>query len=397
MPVPRQPVLRSLTVAVALAAGLAAPASAQESPPTAAPTVDAAAYKPVDSDERGLWMQMDEAERDMKASPALIQDKGLNEYVRSVLCRTVGQAKCGSVRLYITRTPYFNASMAPNGMMQVWSGLLLRTQNEAQLAAVLGHEYAHFSKQHSLRLFRDIKKKSDAAAFLSFIPFGGLASLGLMASIYGFSREMEREADQGGLELMHQAGYDTREAAIVWERLRAEMDATAADRKVKSRKDKTGGLFATHPPTAERVTSLSAAAARLPGVAGQNGADAYRDAIAAFWPGFVDDQLKLNDFGASEYLLASLADKGWTPGLLYARAELYRRRAGAGDLDKAVGLYGDAFAAGGEMPEMWRGRGLALQKLGRTVEATADLRDYLRRAPNAPDRAMIAMMAGGEQ
>lgn len=390
---------RLLLAGAALAIGLAMPGHTQQAPAVAQPTAevaDAALYKPVDADERGLWMQMDEAERDMKASPALIQDKGLNDYVRGVLCRTVGPARCGNVRLYITRTPHFNASMAPNGMMEVWSGLLLRTQNEAQLAAVLGHEYTHFSKQHSLRLFRDIKKKTDTAAFLSFIPFGNLAALGLVASIYGFSRDMEREADAGGLELMHSAGYDTREAAIVWERLRAEMDATAAERKVKSRKDKTGGLFATHPPTAERVTSLKEASARLPGISGANGVAAYRDAIAAFWPGFVDDQLKLNDFGASEFLLASLAQEGWSPGLHYARAELYRRRAATGDLDKAVAIYADAFAAGGELPELWRGRGLALHKLGRSDEARADFREYLRRAPNAPDRAMMAMMAGGE-
>lgn len=397
--------LRSLILGAAAAslvvqpAGLLAADPAPAPAPALAPAAgaaeeDATLYKPQDNDERGLWMQMDEAERDLKTSQEVIRDPALNAYVRSVLCKMTGEGPCRNIRLYITRTPHFNASMAPNGMMVVWSGLLLRTQNEAQMAAVLGHEYTHFQHKHSLRMFRDIKNKTNAASWLSFIPFGFIASYGLLFSIFGFSRDMERDADQGGLERMAGVGYDTREAALVWERLRAEMDATAAARKIASRKDKNGGLFATHPPSAERVVNLTEAAKKLPGVAGATGSDAYRAAMATWWPALIDDQLKLNDFGASEYLLVSLAQQGWTPPLLYARGELYRRRAGAGDLEKAVGFFGEAISAGGTLPELWRGRGLAALKLGQTDAAKANLQEYLRRAPGAPDKAMIAMLAG---
>jgi predicted Zn-dependent protease len=173
------------------------------------------------------------------------------------------------------------------------------------------------------------------------------------------------------------------------------MDATAAVRKTRSRKDKDRGLFETHPPSAERVAALTAAAKRMPGVAGATGAEDYRAAMIGYWPVFVDDQLKLNDFGASEFLLTSLAAGGWTPDLLYARGELYRRRAAAGDLEKAAGFYAEAIAAGGAMPELWRGRGLAQVKLGRADAGKEDLREYLKRAPEASDKAMIAMLAGG--
>ena len=57
--------------------------------------------------------------------------EAFNAYVRKVLCNLVGPGKCASIRLYIVRTPDFNASMAVNGAMVVYSGLLLRTQNEA--------------------------------------------------------------------------------------------------------------------------------------------------------------------------------------------------------------------------------------------------------------------------
>lgn len=352
-------------------------------------------YKPQDKDERGLWMQMDEAERALKVSPQVMRDAALNEYVRSVFCKTVGQVNCAPIRIYLMRTSQFNASMAPNGMMEVWSGLLLRTQNEAQLAAVLGHEYTHFQKRHSIKLFRDVRSKSATATWLAFTGIGLLASFGLLADIFHFSREMEHEADIGGLNLMAKAGYDTRESSKIWEQLREEMDATAASRKVKSKKDKNGGIFASHPPSAERVAYLAQEAVTQPGRPGNLGTDSYAKVMARYWPLFIDDQLKQNDFGASEYLVSSLAKEGWTSWKYFARAELYRRRGGDGDLDKAVTYFGEGIAGDGSVPELWRGRGLALLKLGRTAEGKADLGEYLKRAPGASDKAMIAMMAGG--
>lgn len=350
---------------------------------------------PADKLERSLWMEMDEAERNLKTSPLVIRDLELNSYVRDVLCRTVGQQKCQGIRLYLVRTPAFNATMAPNGMMTVYSGLLLRTQNEAQLAAVLGHEFAHFERQHSLKLFRQIKEKSATAAWLSFTGIGLIASFGLMASIFRYSREMEQEADLGGIDMMVQAGYDTRQASAVWEQLRAEMDATAAARNTKSRKDKDGGLFASHPPTGERVAYLRARAAGTPENAGGAKTAEYRLAMAKFWPIFLDDQLKQNDFGASDYLLTSLATENWDPWLLFARGELYRRRAEDGDLARAISFYGEAIAKGGALPEAWRGRGLARIKLGERDAGIADLKAYLAQAPNATDKGMMEMVIGG--
>lgn len=388
--------LLSLAAATSL---VAQPLAAQSAPPApVAASDEAAPYVPVDKDERGLWQQIEESERELKASPLVMRDAQLNAYVRSVLCRTTGEAKCRNIRLYIMRTPQFNATMSMNGMMQVYSGLLLRTQNEAQLAAVLGHEYTHFENRHSIKLFREVKSKSASAAWLAFTGIGLIASFSLAASLFSYSRDMEREADAGGLKLMAGAGFETRQAAAVWEQLREEMDATAAARNTKSKKDKNGGIFATHPPTAERVAYLTEQAAANPGVAGGSGADAYARAMAVWWPVFVDDQLKLNDFGASDYLLDSMArQNGWTPWLLYARGELYRRRAGDGDLDKALAFFTQAIDAGGTLPELWRGRGLAAMKLERTSEGRADLAEYLRRAPQATDKSMIALIAGGTQ
>jgi Zn-dependent protease with chaperone function len=385
---------RLISPLLALAMVVQPLSAAQDAP---APSISAGVqpYQPQDKDERGLWMEVEEYERQLKVSPLVIRDPDLNAYLRSVLCRLVGEAKCAEVRIYILRTPDFNANMSPNGMMQVYSGLLLRVRNEAQLASVLGHEYTHYEKRHTLQLFRDARSRSNANVWLSMIVGGLISSLLTIPGLFQHSRDMEREADQGGFAYLDKAGYDTREAAKIWEQLREEMDATAAARKTKSKKDQTGGIFATHPPTAERVTNLRAMADKASGTKGDAGAAAYAQAMARYRPQFVDDQLKRNDFGASEYLVTSIAKDGWTGWLYYARGELYRRREHAGDLEKAVGFYTDGIAAGGTLPELWRGRGLARLKLDMAEAGKADLKEYLKRSENPADKAMIAMMAGG--
>jgi len=127
------------------------------------------AYAPTTVDERGAWMEADEDERRLRESPSVIRDLALNAYVRGVLCRTVGDDRCRSVRIYIERVPAFNASMAPNGTMIVWSGLLLRVRNEAELGAILGHEFGHFELRHSVLGFRNQRSGTDLMAWASIL------------------------------------------------------------------------------------------------------------------------------------------------------------------------------------------------------------------------------------
>ncbi len=357
-------------------------------------------YTPQDADERGLWMQVDEYERQFKTSNFVMRDAALNAYVRHVFCRTVGEAECRDVRIYVVRTPYFNASMAPNGMMQVWSGLFLRCRNEAQLAAVLGHEYTHYLNRHTLKQFRDLKNKTNAVGWLSVIPLGGfvaggiaLAQLGMIGSVFSNSREMEREADSGALPLMVKAGYDPSAASKVWGQLLAEEAATAAERKRARRRE--GGMFATHPQSVERQAELEKQARALasPSATALNTAE-YRAALAPWWAAFIDDQIKLNDFGATELLLGQLADGTWTAELLFARGELYRSRGKPEDFAAAANFYKAGIAMGGAPVEIWRGLGIALLRSGDITGAQNALRTYLEKQPDAKDRAMIAMMAG---
>jgi hypothetical protein len=392
---------RRLIAALLAGALVPQPLAAQTAATAAEPAPSTTGYKPTDELERGLWYQMDEYERELKTSKFLVTDPALNQYVRGVLCRTVGEDRCQQTRLYIVRVPQFNASMAPNGTTIVNTGLLLRMRDEAQLAAVLGHEFTHFENRHSLRLFKDIRKKTDALSWLSFlpIPYLGMASqLALIGSVYSFSRDMEREADAGSIDELAKRGYDPRAASAIWSQLAAEMDATALERKHKSQKDKSGGLFATHPRSTDRMATLArlAEAKNLVDPGATRSAE-FKAAIGPWWARLIDDQVSLGDFGGTEYLLATLAGPdpaGWTGDLLYARGELYRARGKGDDFAKAAEFYRQAIAKGGAPVETGRGLGLALLRSGDKAGGQAALKEYLATNPEAYDYAMLAMMAG---
>ncbi|MBX7539944.1 M48 family metallopeptidase [Qipengyuania sphaerica] len=409
--------MKRLLASVAFAGLVAQPLAAQDTETEGAEAQAATekqlpsayGYEPQDDLEKGLWYQMDEAERRLKESRFLIEDPELNEYVRSVTCKTVGEARCQATRIYLVRTPVFNASMAPNGVMLVYSGLLLRMRDEAQLAAVLAHEFTHFEKQHSLRLFRNWRSKTDLLSWLSVIPVrvpyavGMATQVAVLGNMFSFNREMEREADAGSIEELVEAGYDPRAASAIWSQLGAEMDATAEERGHRSDKNRNGGLFATHPRSTDRMGRLAQMAREAMGEQAEEryrGAAEYRAALASWWPELIEDQIALKDFGGTEYLLATLAGDdpmGWTGDLLYARAELYRARAEEGDFAQAAEFYRQAIATGEAPAESWRGLGLALMRDGFKPEGQAALRSYLELEPDAPDAALLASMAGEVQ
>ena len=366
---------------------------AQKAPDVALPPFSNA-YEPRNVDERGLWMLVDEDERKLRDSAFVINDPKLRDYVRGVLCRTVGADRCAGARVYVMRVPSFNATMAPNGMVEVWSGLLLRTRNEAELAAVLGHEFAHFEQRHGLSDFKHKRSMSDIWAWASLMGGSAGSTLATAAagSIYSFSRDQEREADVLGEKYGVVAGYDPHAAAAVWTRMMDEADATALGRKQRSRRYDRVSFFADHPTNLERATYMRKLA-DLSAHGGDTGEAAFAAAMKPWRGEFLADQLKLNDFGGTEYLLEQLAGSGWTEDLLFARAELYRMRGNPRDLLSAAGFYKQAIALDPAHAESYRGLGLSLMRSGATEEGGAALKRYLALKPAAPDAAMIATLA----
>jgi beta-barrel assembly-enhancing protease len=357
----------------------------------------APAYEPRTVDERGLWGETDEFERKLRDSPLVIRDEALNAYVRRVLCTTVGEDRCKSVRIYTVQVPVPNASMAPNGMMLVHSSLLLRVRSEAELGAILGHEFAHFELRHTLNAFKHQRTVSDIASWAGVL--GGLSGvntgalqLSLLGSIFQYSRQQEQEADLLGLQYLGSSRYPTTAAADVWQNFMGEKDATAVGRKQRSQQRYSAGFFASHPTDLNRAIYLRQAAAKV-GDGGDPAVAGHRDGIARQLPLFLADQIKLNDFGGSEFLLGQLAGvNGWTGDLQFARGELYRARGNPRDLVSAAQFYSEAIKLGYAAPEARRNLGLALLRSGQATDGRSALADYIRMKPDASDAKAISAL-----
>ena len=204
----------------------------------------AGVYQPNGVDEIGVWNDADEDERILANAPIVIRDEALNAYVRQVLCDTVGTDRCKSARIYILRTPIFNASMMPNGAMRVLSGLLLRARNEAELGAVLGHEFGHFERRHSLFRFKAQRSATDLLSWASVLSataatYGARSNfdqiqLSVYGSFYHFNRDQEREADRFGVGYLNASALRPQAASVVWQNIIAEAEASAKARGLKS-------------------------------------------------------------------------------------------------------------------------------------------------------------------
>ncbi|MCP3735303.1 M48 family metallopeptidase [Sphingomonas sp. RP10(2022)] len=383
--------VRRLMAAMLAATAVAGAGSAAEKVPPLPPYV--AAYEPTNVDERGAWMIADEDERRLRDSADVMRDPALNAFVRGVLCRTVGEDRCKGVRLYIVHVPAFNATMRPNGMMTIWSGALLRLRSEAELGAVLGHEFGHFELRHGLADFRNRRSGTDLMAWASVLVANSAAfQVDMVGGFYAFDRAQEKAADMIGVRYLAASHYPSHAAADIWDRMMGEADATAIGRHRKPDQRYAAGFFASHPTNLARATYLRSAAAELPDADGSAGVDGYRAAIAPWLPMLLDDQIRLNDFGGSEYLLGQLAVGGWATPLLFARAELYRMRGHPRDLVSAAGFYQEAIARGDAGAEAYRGLGLALMRSQQVEPAKTALREYLRRKPDANDASIIATL-----
>lgn len=336
------------------------------------------------TEEGGLWSLMDREERRLRRSPFAIRDAGLQQYVQEVACR-LGAEHCPDIRVHVMHTPIFNASMAPNGMLQVWSGLLLRVDNEAQLAAVMGHEIGHYLERHSLEQLRDVKSRSAFSQVLGlFGAVGAVGQIAMLAGMFAHSREQERAADRISVHLMGKAGYDIAEAAKIWENLLLELKARPGGDPTK-----TSPLFASHPPADERREALEKLAESAPGGAANEAP--LRERIRPFRLQWLADEVKRGQYDESLALLGRmLARNAAQADVLWARGEVRRLRSGDGDLEAAAKDYAAAAAAGSEPPETHRGLGMIYRARKQVPEAKASFRRYLELAPAAPDAPMIA-------
>ncbi|MCW8944435.1 MAG: M48 family metalloprotease [Sedimenticola sp.] len=207
-------------------------------------------------------------------------DPGLIRYVQSVGQRLVAVSDRKLPYEFVVlndSTP--NAWALPGGKIAVNRGLLMELDNEAELAAVLGHEIVHAAARHGAQgIERGIVLKGVliaagvAARDSDYSQLAvGAAALGANLLNQGYSRDAELEADLYGMTYMVRAGYDPMAAVGLQE----TFVRLSKDRK----QNWLSGLFASHPPSNERVEKNRETARRL-ATGGELGRERYQQQIA---------------------------------------------------------------------------------------------------------------------
>ena len=201
--------------------------------------------------------------QEVERSSKLIDDPVVTEYVNRVGQNLVRNSDAKvPFTIKVIDSDEVNAFALPGGFFYVNSGLILRAQEESELAGVMAHEISHVTARHGTRQATkgDIMQIASIPLMI-FGPVGwaGYAlyeglNIAIPLSFLKFSRDDEREADFLGLQYMYKAGYDPNSYITFFERIQADE---------KRRPGTIPKVFSTHPPTPERIERTQKEIARI--------------------------------------------------------------------------------------------------------------------------------------
>ncbi len=282
-----------------------------------------------------------------------------------------------------------NAWALPGGKIAINRGLLTELNSEAELAAVLGHEIVHSAARHGAKnmergllmqgamLATTVATSNSEYAALA----AGGAGLASQLITQKYSREAELEADYYGMQYMARAGYDPK-AAI-------ELQKTFVRLSEGQQSNWLDGLFASHPPSMERVEANQNTAAQL-GPGGDLGTQRYAAAIKPLHrdqPAYEKYALgrKAQKKGelesALQYADAALALQAREPLFYSLRGDIRLQQK---NYTNAITNFDHALALDPTYFHYYLQRGLAHQKLNHTQQAQADLQHSIDFLPTAP-------------
>jgi predicted Zn-dependent protease len=172
-----------------------------------------------------------------------------------------------------------NAWALPGGKIVVNRGLLTELNDEAELAAVIGHEIVHAAAKHGARtMSRGMLMQGAMLATVVATQGKDYAQLAQMGAGLGaqlittkYGRDAERESDFYGMEYMSRAGYDPKGAV--------DLQKTFVKLSEGHKQDWVSGLFASHPPSKERVDNNIKKVAELP-PGGERGEARFKEKTA---------------------------------------------------------------------------------------------------------------------
>ncbi|WP_404369476.1 M48 family metalloprotease [Marinobacter sp.] len=249
-----------------------------------------------------------------------------------------------------------NAWALPAGKIAINRGLLTELDNEAQLAAVLGHEIVHAAARHSVQRMQQGMLLSAGMAGLGMalsdneyasMIMGG-AALGSQIALAQYSQDHELEADRYGMQYMKAAGYDP-QAAVELQEIFVRMSEGQQSGFIQ-------GLFATHPPSQARVDANRRLVQEI-GAGGRIGRDTYQKRL-----GYLEKHLPAYESEDKAMKLAKAKKYDQALGKIneairiepdearfYAfRGQLHEQKNATqkaqADYDKAVSLYPEMFS-----------------------------------------------------
>ena len=297
-----------------------------------------------------------------------------------------------------------NAWALPGGKIAVNRGLLYEMNTEAELAAVLGHEVVHAAARHGAQsvergmLMQGALLVTAVAVAVNDNPYGGAiiggAQLGGQLISQRYGREAERESDLYGTRYMAQAGYDPQGAV--------DLQLTFVRLSEGNAPGWLDGLFASHPPSMERVENNRRLVAQLRAegfTGGETGAERYRQRTAnlmATKPAYdaFDEAHRLIREDRFEQAERKVDE---AIALLPREARFYGLK---GDIalsqrryEAAIDHYNQALARDDNYFDYYLGRGMAYSRQGNRARARADLQASQNLLPTAIAANELGTMA----
>ena len=331
--------------------------------------------------ERRLWARSDEEISKIDRSGFLYEDRELEKYVNAV-ARKIQGMKAAAITVKVIKDPYVNAFAYPNGRIYVHTAMLAALENEAQLAAMLGHEIAHVQNRHTARKFTKERIRSESKVKLNswLGQFGeSLGQIAIEVSVNGYSREFEMDADRTGLALAVSAGYDPSEAAKWHEFLKETTD--------KQKKK----LPRTHPKIGDRIKSYELLIAEeYRGKQGAANAEEFGIRTTRLLLDNAALDLKSGNFEVAERTVKKYITRKPDDARAYFLLGEIARENGQPDTEnQAVTNYRKALSLKTNYPEPHRSLGLLALKKGEKQEAKKRFDRYLSLRPDAEDKEYI--------
>ncbi|MFO1389436.1 M48 family metalloprotease [Cellvibrio sp.] len=212
-----------------------------------------------------------------------VVDPGLTAYVNQVGKKLAAVSDMPNLpyEFVVLNNDVPNAWAMPGGKLAINRGLIVQLEDEAQLAAVLGHEIVHAAARHGASA-KSQQMVVGAGALLAGVAiankkpeYGALAvgalAVGATAWNAKYSRDHETQSDIYGIKYMQKAGYDPQAAVELQELFVRMME--------KQEPSWVEGLFASHPPSRDRVSANRAEVAKYP-KGGTRNKDAFQRALA---------------------------------------------------------------------------------------------------------------------